>query len=28
MRQYAGFASPVDTKERYRYLTEHGYTVI
>src|SRR4029077_6791948 len=26
MRQYAGFASPEDTNERYRYLTEHGST--
>src|SRR3954469_15726753 len=24
MRQYAGFASPEDTNERYRYLTEQG----
>ena len=26
MRQYAGFASPEDTNERYRYLIEHGST--
>src|SRR4051794_16356808 len=26
MRQYAGFSSPEDTNERYRYLTEHGST--
>ncbi|MDP9228084.1 MAG: methylmalonyl-CoA mutase family protein [Actinomycetota bacterium] len=26
MRQYAGYASPEDTNERYRYLTEHGST--
>jgi methylmalonyl-CoA mutase, N-terminal domain len=26
MRQYAGFATPEDTNERYRYLTEHGST--
>src|SRR5256714_1168617 len=26
MRQYAGFASPEDANERYRYLTEHGST--
>ena len=26
MRQYAGFASPEDTNERYRYLLEHGST--
>src|SRR4029078_8924645 len=26
MRQCAGFASPEDTNERYRYLTEHGST--
>jgi methylmalonyl-CoA mutase, N-terminal domain len=26
MRQYAGFASPEDTNERYRYLTDHGST--
>jgi methylmalonyl-CoA mutase N-terminal domain/subunit len=26
MRQYAGFASPEETNERYRYLTEHGST--
>src|SRR6266513_1997298 len=26
MRQYAGFASPEDTSERYRYLTAHGST--
>src|SRR4029078_5929528 len=26
MRQSAGFASPEDTNERYRYLTEHGST--
>src|SRR5262249_21723311 len=24
MRQYAGFATPEDTNERYRYLIEHG----
>src|SRR5215218_419932 len=26
MRQYAGFATPEDTNERYRYLIEHGST--
>ncbi len=26
MRQYAGFSSPEDTNERYRYLIEHGST--
>src|SRR3954451_5969494 len=26
MRQYAGFPSPEDTNERYRYLIEHGST--
>src|SRR2546423_2922356 len=26
MRQYAGFASPEDTNNRYRYLIEHGST--
>ncbi|MGZ8676638.1 MAG: methylmalonyl-CoA mutase family protein, partial [Solirubrobacterales bacterium] len=26
MRQYAGFASPEDTNERYRYLTAQGST--
>jgi methylmalonyl-CoA mutase N-terminal domain/subunit len=26
MRQYAGFASPEDTNERYRYLIENGST--
>jgi methylmalonyl-CoA mutase, N-terminal domain len=26
MRQYAGFASPEDTNQRYRYLIEHGST--
>ena len=26
MRQYAGFSSPEDTNERYRYLTEQGST--
>ena len=26
MRQYAGFSSPEDTNERYRYLLEHGST--
>ena len=26
MRQYAGYASPEDTNERYRYLIEHGST--
>ena len=26
MRQYAGFACPEDTNERYRYLIEHGST--
>jgi methylmalonyl-CoA mutase N-terminal domain/subunit len=26
MRQYAGFASPEETNERYRYLIEHGST--
>jgi methylmalonyl-CoA mutase N-terminal domain/subunit len=26
MRQYAGFATPEDTNQRYRYLTEHGST--
>src|SRR3954470_6728492 len=26
MRPYAGFASPEDTNERYRYLIEHGST--
>jgi methylmalonyl-CoA mutase N-terminal domain/subunit len=26
MRQYAGFASPEDTNERYRYLIDHGST--
>ena len=26
MRQYAGFASPEDTNERYRYVIEHGST--
>ncbi len=26
MRQYAGFASPEDTNERYRYLIAHGST--
>ena len=26
MRQYAGFSSPEDTNQRYRYLTENGST--
>lgn len=26
MRQYAGFSSPEDTNERYRYLIKHGST--
>jgi methylmalonyl-CoA mutase N-terminal domain/subunit len=26
MRQYAGFATPEDTNQRYRYLIEHGST--
>ena len=26
MRQYAGFATPEDTNDRYRYLIEHGST--
>lgn len=26
MRQYAGFATPEETNERYRYLLEHGST--
>jgi methylmalonyl-CoA mutase, N-terminal domain len=26
MRQYAGFSSPEDTNDRYRYLIEHGST--
>jgi methylmalonyl-CoA mutase, N-terminal domain len=26
MRQYAGFATPEDTNNRYRYLIEHGST--
>src|SRR6188472_4183364 len=26
MRQYAGFASPEDSNDRYRYLIEHGST--
>ncbi len=26
MRQYAGFSSPEDTNQRYRYLIEHGST--
>ncbi len=26
MRQYAGFSSPEDTNERYRYLIDHGST--
>ena len=26
MRQYAAFATPEDTNERYRYLIEHGST--
>ena len=26
MRQYAGFSSPEDTNNRYRYLIEHGST--
>ncbi len=26
MRQYAGFATPEDTNERYRYLIKHGST--
>ena len=26
MRQFAGFGTPEETNERFRYLTEHGQT--